>query len=423
MKIAVTQPVLIESLKKGGLAALSTYAQADNLAANLLRHCVRIDITDKFTVSSVNNVIASQFQVALGKEHGVICEDQGSLVIPAKELLDWANAQGKDSTLNITIEPLEHAQMISLAGDDDGQDELAIRKVADVNLVARDKKKRGSKWALDGYDKDSVEVQTFLDNTEKTFTLSIDALKDIFTNTTFCALNPHSEHILDNLALQVYKDGVYAMATDMKRCAIYSLPNINKDKIPEKFLVSINVLETALKELEADINVELLCSPENGQLFMRQPKFDIRLTCPDEKTVGAYPPIEILLGYQCSDLAMIDANSFTRALKNASLVNKFTALFHFNKDEKSLTVRARSENGIYKPSVSAMELEEVHTDGRAVWALSHLKEAVRHLGSQSIQLLAPEDFSILVVRDSENEFLTYYAITIRSSKQYEQKDE
>ena len=155
MKLAIDQKVLIRALERGAMSALSDGAQADTSSFHRLIQAVKIT-SDKgtLTVESGTNLLATQYTIEAKKENGIEVKEDGSVLVPAKELYTWATKQNKAKII-LALSKLKVPEILK-AGDADtdygSSQAMSIKKVGSLKLTSRDDSKTGNKWNLDCYD-------------------------------------------------------------------------------------------------------------------------------------------------------------------------------------------------------------------------------------------------------------------------------
>ena len=156
MKFGVSQEVFKGALDIGALAAVSDTAQVDDETIALLIKSVNITADKELVIKSGHNLLATKYSIEADKKKGVSVTTPGSVLVPAKELIKWVSAQGKNSNIVVELKQDKTPTTIDVQSEKSG-DEVAkftIKKIGTVKLISEDSAGTIGKWELDCYDPD-----------------------------------------------------------------------------------------------------------------------------------------------------------------------------------------------------------------------------------------------------------------------------
>jgi len=419
MKLAIKQNVLLKALDKGTVGALTDEAQADTSNMNLIIQSIRLTATtEEVSVESSTNLIAVKHTLPVSKEDGIVVQEEGCILVPAKELYNWVKGQADDASINMTLSKLSSPELISTIDEDDGS--LAIKKIGTLKIVSKSGEKAGgNKWELDCYDSDQRDPVNFTDKNLKCFDIEPKMLETGIKTIKFATADRDYEHVLTSVSIQSYKKNIYFCTTDTKRCALYKLDGVTDIGYEKPVLVPANLLDMVVKIADAENLISIHYNPDIDRVFVSQDGLEVRLVCVAKEKLKKFPGIQMLLEKPYTPLADVPKNVFQKMLISASLVNKSSALFTFKADKEAIIVKAISEDGKYKPNTSqyAVDMQaDLKEDLSKVWGVAHLSDVVKATKGNNIKLLIPENEKSLKVVDEENENFLYFAMTINNPK-------
>jgi DNA polymerase III sliding clamp (beta) subunit (PCNA family) len=429
MKLCVKQDVLLESLNKGAVAALSDEAQQDTSTLSLLIKSVKITADKDFVIESGTNLMAVKYSVPAKEEDGILVKEPGCVVIPAKEFVNWVKAQGNESSLKIELQKLPVPEVVSTVSDSEGdeKDKTTIKKIGVVKLSSAKKgaSKTAGKWELACYDPEEVTTVNYDAKSDKQFEIRGAQLGEALSNVAFAALDKDWEKVLDSVSIQVYNKSLYFGTTDMMRCALYKIP---KDEVIEiqserALLIPKLLLEQVSKIIGKDEKVSFSYSEEAGRVFVSQPKLKMRLASTEKNLIEKFPNIKVLLEKEYSGLAELKKGCFNELLVNAAIVNSSSALLKFSKEDNSIIIKAVSEDGKYSPAVKKADNVGVSKDARVIWGVNHLIEGLKVIKSDDIVLQIPKNLKSVKVTGKDNDNFTYFCMIVENSKYNEDEKE
>jgi len=418
MKVSVSQEKLLTALGKGGLAALSATAQSETSNMAPIIKSVKIDVKETaITIESVTNLVISKVTIPVEVDGGIEVSEEGSVMVPAKELTSWVQIQGKGSTILMALKKLKTPEKIALDGDDE-EESFSISKIGMLKLASKDENKTIGKWELDCYDTDQGTTVDFDSSQkgEKLFDIQAEQFQVALGKVKFATLDKDYQHIMDSVSIQSNNGDIYFAATDTKRCALYkptTVENVDSDK---PTLISVALLEPVLKILDKDLKTELYYDSEKCKVYISQENIEVRIACPDESSIAKFPKVVLLLDKPYAELGTINRNALSKILKSSSMINKRSALFDFNKDKGQIIVTTISEDGSYKPNVSSAPVQELDKDCKSVWGVTHLLESLKTMKSEDIQFFIPDNMRTMKILGLDDPNFIYFIMAIDNPK-------
>ena len=425
MKVKIKQSVLIDALNKGAVAALSDEAQGDTSNMSLLIKSIKITASKKLIIESSTSMVGVKYTLEASKDDGIVIEDPGCVLIPAKEFVGWVKAQHESATIGMSLSELATPEIInpleSLDSSDnsDNDEDMTIKKIGSVKLVAKDLSKTGTRWELDCYDPSQRKMVNFNEKSDKYFDIEAKQLADGLNKITFSALDKDYLHVLDSISIQTYNNGLYFATTDMKRCALYKIPDSSVSNLDLKnpLLIPVSLLELTSKISKEDHTLSFHYNESLERVFVSQPNLEIRLGCAEKENVKKFPVVKKLFSKDYTLLTEIPKDTLNRSLINASLVNSSSALFDFTNGKlKQLVVKAISDQSKYKPSVSSSPVESLSQETKAIWGVTHLLEVLQKMKSKNIQLYIPDNNSSVKISGEDDQNFSYFAMVIENPK-------
>jgi len=326
MKFTVTQEVFKKALEIGALAATSDTAQLDDESIELLIRSVKISVDETLLVQSGHNLLATKYSLEAEKKTGISVTEKGSILVPAKELLKWVNAQGKNSTINVELEESPSPTTIDIQSEQDGEEvaKFSIKKIGTVKLISQDTSKTVGKWELDCYDPEQAIQISFDDNDkgEHLFDIQAQKLTHALSKVSCATLDSDYNHIKDSVSIQNHNGEIFFATTDTKRCALYKGTNIDNIDSEKNALVPMRLLTLASKVLEVEGRTSLYYNEDGCKVYLSQKNVDVRITCPDKDTVAKFEDISKLLDKKYVDAGEIEKSQFMKMLTSSALVNK-----------------------------------------------------------------------------------------------------
>jgi len=422
MKLGIRQKVLMDALNKGAVAAISEDAQGDTSNLALLMKSIKVTIDEKkFTVESNTDLMAVKYSVPVGKDDGIVVKEGGCVLLPAKEIIDWAKVQGEESTINISLNKLANPEVINTLEDigvTDGADKFMVKKIGSVKLSSKDLTKTSGRWELDCYDPEQVKSINFGGKSDKCFTIQGKQLGEALGSVSCASVPKDYEHVLDSVSLQTYKENLYLATTDTQRCALYKVPSDQASDIQSKqpLLIPFVLLDQVAKIINKEESLSFSYNSESEKVFITQKNLKVRLASTERANIEKFPNIEMLLEKDYQKLTTIPKSSINKVLVSAAIVNNSSALFSFKKDSETMTVKAISEDNKYKPNVSQCGSPDAFKDFQIVWGVTHLIEGLKAIKSDEVELHVPKNMQSLKILGKGDDSFSYFAMVIDNPK-------
>jgi len=418
MKLTIKQNVLAKAISQGAVSAISDAAQLDTSNLSAIIQSVKITVDKQFVVESSTNLMAVKYAIDATEENGIDVKETGCVLIPAKEFSDWVKVQGDESAISMVFSKLAVPEIINPMddlGSGKDTDKFSIKKIGSMKFVSKDSTKTSGKWELDCYDPTPVKSINFSKKGNKHFEIKTEDLVTSLGKVKFAALDRDVDHVLDHISIQTYEDNLYFASTDTKRCALYQVPIVGKVENQDPLLVPAKLLDQVCKISSKDNIISLSYNEEIGRIFLSQPNLDIRIVSAEKDNISKFPSITMLLPKPYKELANISKGALYKILISAALVNRSTALFNFKKDDNDVSIKAISEEGKYKPSISKAKANKITSDIQGVWGVTHLIEVIKTIKDDMITLHIPSNKKSLKITSSNDGNFQYYAMAINSS--------
>lgn len=419
MKVVIKQSVLLKSLEKAAVAALSDEAQTDTTNLSALIKSVKIKVDEKYSVESSTNILSTKFEIPATEDNGIGIEEKGEILIQAKELYDWVKIQGPDSNISIKLNKLSTPEMITTADNaDDASDQYSIKKIGNVVITAKDSTKSSSKWELDCYDPQHLPVIDYSKNGKRIFDIYAEKLTNALNKISFASTSKDYQHILDSVSIQVFEKNIYFATTDTKRCALIKVEDATKIETEDPILISVALMNQVAKISEKTNNLSFYYNEDENRIFIEQDGLNIRIASCEKNSISKFPPIIKLLNKKYAAITTIPKGTLNKMLVSSALVNKSSALFEFKASDNTLSVKAISEDSKYKPSITKAKLDSVTSDVTSIWGVSHLMDVLKVIKSDKVIMSIPDNQnSVQITGDqTEDKGFIYFAMVINNAK-------
>jgi len=421
MKVGIRQKVLLETLEKGAVAATSVDAQADTSTLSLLIKSIKITVDKHFTVESNTDLLAVKYGVLINDDNGIEVKEPGSVIVPAKEFIDWVKLQGEDTTISMVLQKLQTPEVINTLEDMGAEDsekydkgKFSVKKIGVLKMSSKNTSKILTKWEVDCLDPEDKPSVNFAEKSDKIFEMPGQQLLDCLDNVKFAVLDKDPNHVLDSISMQIHDKDLYFAATDMQHCAIYKCPETAEIHTKKPLLVSAMLLDSAMKIIDKDDKVGFSYSEEKDKVFINQTNLRIRVVCTEKKKISTFPGLDVLLNKSYKTLTECSKDAMMGLLCNASFVNSNSALFIFIKDNGTLTVKAMSEDAKLKPNIRQCPVGNVSKDAKAIWGVSHLISALKAIKASDIQLHLPDNMGSLKITSKDNANFHYFTMAVEN---------
>ena len=409
MKVGIRQKVLVAAMEKGALASISELAQTDSSNMALIIKSVKMTATDKlFTIESATSLVSVRYDIPVSGKDDIVVKEAGSIVVPAKELLNWVKVQGKDSTINMALQKFEIPEIINtLDGvSDEDSKKFSIKKIGNVKLSSKNDSKTNGKWELDCYDPEQIVSVNYGHKAKKNFEINGGQLIDGFNKTLFIAPVTDNKKHITGASMQILEKELYIVTTDSLRIAVYQIPkqHVSNIESTDAILIPAVLLGQVSKIIDKEETVSFFSSEDMDKVYLIQSNLKIRLVSFEKQISSAFPSVTKLLDKKYEELTSLPRSLFNELLINAAVVNSSSALFSFSKENKTLTVKAISEANKYKPNSKDVTLDSVSKDAKVVWGVTHLLEGLKVMKDENVQINLPDNSKSMkfVGKGSEN---------------------
>lgn len=431
MKVTMSQSTLLESLKRGALAALSDEAQTDTSTLSMLIKSVKIGVEmEEITFESATALIASKYVLPVTDKISI--KETGKIMIPAKELFDWVNRQG-ECMIGLRFKALDVPSTIGAVGEADVKTKAAISKTGSVEMVSMDSSKTGSKWSLDSYDYQQIPWINYDFSSDPLFILPLEQLTESIKGIGFTVLPSCEDHVFDSFSFQHKNKEMYMVTCDLARCAIWNIPNADKINMAEaitseqiekkgmkgawesNLLVPSKFLTEICKLSSGNVPISFHRDAKANKIYVSQPGFEVRMATADQSKVEKFPPLDLFLTKKYHDLCKVPKDILLNRLNTVSMVNKNAILFSFGNEQ--LMLQAISESG-HAPCKANLKVNELDGTLKRVWNVKHFIDVLKAISDEMVQILVPDDNdkdSIKFISTSKPNG-TYFAMAIEKSK-------
>jgi len=422
MKIGIGQEALKEAISKGAIAALSEDAQEDTSTMRRVVQSVKITADKQITIESSTTMLAVKYTIPASEDKGVVVKEAGSILVPAKELLQWISLQSKDSSISITLQKLETPEIINMLDGETGETEDApgfvLKKIGTVKLVSKTTSKSNKKWELDCYDPEDLSGIVFNQKSEKCFDIQGSQLPEAITNVSFAAQKKDYEHVLDSISIQNHKDAIYFVTTDQLRVALYMVPKdtISDIQSTKSLLIPSVLLDQAAKIINKEKKVTFSYSEELEKVSICQDNLKIRVVSTEKEHIKKFPSIKFLVDKEYCELAEIGKKVMNDLLVNAALVNGSFATLAFSKADGTLTITATSADNKYKPSVGQAPVASVSKDAELSQGVTHIIEGLKILKSDIIRIGVASNQRSIKIIGKDNDHFSYFCQAVSDEK-------
>ncbi len=415
MKVVVQQETLIKLLAKGALAAISDEAQGDSTSLAPLIQSVKITVDDKnMTVESAVKTLVSKFSVPATLENGIDVKETGEVVVLAKDLKAWVESQSA-CKIGMQLTKLDVPETVSVGNEDAEKTNVeSVKKIGTFKVSSKDNAKTGSKWALDAYDPSQLPQVRSGNDPQSMLVFQQKAFKNVVDSLSSSAAKNDFNHVLDCLVIQKTPDGIYAGATDTKRCTIYRVDKIAStiggffSADGEKVLIPIKTLNAVIKATEESDDVELAYDSERHSVILSQGDFVTKIALPEKGVYSKFPSLEKLVKKEYDVLCTMPKNVIVGRLVTASLVNAESALFNFKGDELKIFVSSDSGKA---PSTSSCSVSGLKDAYRVVWGVQHFLDIAKTIKDKDIAIGVPKDNGTYRIASQEDANLVFFAMT------------
>jgi len=412
MKIEIRRDDLLAALNKGGVAALSEYAQSDTTNVGLYLKAVKI-VVNKTSVSfeSANELMCAKYVLAI-KDDNVKVSEEGSSMVPAKELIEWVKIQSSDALITMALKKHDKPEIVGSVDSDDG-----IRKLGNLHLLSKSKQV-GVKWSLDSFDPSTSKSPDYSQNGEKVFTVNSASFLQGLSKVLPLGegKSDDKDNIFCNILVREYNKKLYLMATNQHQCGIYNVDDkqVTNLKAGFRFLIPTVLLNASIKTMDEAGEISAHYNDATKKVFLSQNGLDMRFGVSEK--IDKFSPMERILAIKFKDAATIAKDDFVKVLTNASMVNLSAVLFNFSTGKNLLEIMAVSEN---KPMVTVKTNVVAKMDFKVLWGSQELLKVLKIFESKELEIKVPENhFKSMLVAGKEDSNFTYFSLAYDMSDNY-----
>jgi len=422
MKMSIKQDVLINALDRGAMAALSEEAQADMSVISLILKSVTIKTDGKdLVIESATKNLSSKYSIPVSKENGIEIKENGEIIVPAKELYDWAKRQ-QNSVLAIVLSKLDTPEIVNPLTSE-ASSTKGIKKLGTVKIMSKDDTKTGTKWSLDCYVPEQLGPSKIELPKNKKFSISSAQLKEGFAAIDFSAMPNHYEHVYDAISFQSYKkdtekeNSLYMVTFDTRRIATFK--TIAKDNnldinimIPHKILGTIS-------KLADDSDISFYHDAATNKIFLQQENNGIQLlfkiATTDIEKAKKFVPIALIEGYKYKKIANVSRTGLINRLSTSSMVNNEHNLISMETDK--MTIYSASAIG-KSPVTCVLPIKDLSKDYKVVSSPIHITDIMKALKDDYVDIMVKEveDMNKSFKFTSKDENIAYFLINTDVSK-------
>ena len=375
MDFGIKQSVFLKAIQKGASAALSDEASSDIGFTATLSQSILIVVNENFSIHSSTHLMSVKRSLVAEESNGIKVDKHGSILVNAKDILQWVSAQNSSAVIRITLEKLEEPEQ--LADSDDG-----LKKIGTLKLSAEDKNKIISSWEIDGHDPDAFKETDFEKDTKHKFDIQCEELTDSFKRVSYvCEKDFDNQY--NNVAFQVFDDALHLMTMSNKRMSTFK---VGQAAIVDKFsviLINNKILEKIIKISDKGNNLEFHLA-DNGKMIVRQAGLDVRVVIPDEATHQGFYTLEHISKFPFEELTEIGKDTFNTLSCNVAILNKTSAIFNFDAEKNELTVKSVSTK--HRPTTCKAELDTISKSQVSQWNPDHIKQGMKPVKSETLHL-------------------------------------
>jgi hypothetical protein len=414
MKFTIPQKLLSHALKKGTMGSLIENTQLDNESFNLIHGSSKLKVEKNKLIISSYGFLSSYYEI---EDNDIKILEEGVVLVPALDLLKWADQQ-KDSEISINYKPLDVPEIIQTGDIEEGDAGHGIKKIGNLLLVSKNKKRSTSKWSLSCFDCSHKKDFDFSSLPEKLFDSNLTSLANAVSSVIGSSLAKDYQGIYDSISVQYINSDLYFGCTDMSKCSIYKIDseNLNTKILQEnKILLNGKVISNILKNLDPTSEISLYYKVENsvGKLYIIQSNFKIAISTIEVSNFDKFPDLSILLKKKYVNLCDVEKQSLVSKLNVSKIVNPESALFTFGNGK--LEVYVASEQGA-SPQKSDVFLEKTYINEpkKIVLCINHLIDFCKTVKDDVMTLKIPEGENInsIQVQSNDDKSLIFYQMTI-----------
>jgi len=357
MKVVVTQSVLINALKRGGVAAVSPEGQAEEFRTKIpTRRCVRI-LADKKAISieSTTEGVASKSEMPVSDQ--VAVEQEGGACVPAKELTSLCSKLFPDHKVSIELIP---------SGKPKVNDTVAVK--------ALDGSECQVQAEFEAFPVEDFEAAKYADEPVAIKT-KVEAVKKHCGAIEFASNPADYQNLHNNLAIEESDGVVYFVGTNGKRVAVV---DVKKDDFGsgslngELLLIDAVTCGSILGTLPPDAELLMVREPDGQHIVLKCLDSWFRVAMVDEVRKAKFPKYKKAMTTPVKVEVVLNRKDLDLALAVVMEANKGRGKYEVKTGKDHVVVRGKGVTAL-KEVQAKVKCDSVVSEG--------LQDGVIHLNS------------------------------------------
>ena len=375
MKLTIKKEILLDAINKVS-KAISTKNLIPVLAG------IKFELNKKkLVLTASDNDITIQTTIDCNNEDEVKVEEEGSIIIQGKYILDIVRKL-PDKYINIEV-----------------IDELKI-------LIYTE----NSEFNLNGISESEYPTIT-LEESKKKIDVNANVFKDLVNQTAFAASNEETKPVLTGLNFNIIGDILECNSTDSYRLArkVIKLDKPSEDNY-NIVIPSHNIVE--FSRLIGDDEDEVVEVP----IFSNKVLFKYKTLLFQSRLInGTYPNTSNLLPNEANLIITADLNEFYSVIDRASILtsDKEKNIVTLETDGNTLLLKSSSLE-IGKVEEKMQVKKSVNDDIRVSFSARYMMDALKSFDSQTVEIHYVGEVKPIIVKTSEDDTLTQLVLPIRT---------
>ena len=335
----------------------------------------------KLVLTASDNDITIQTTIDCNNEDEVKVEEEGSIIIQGKYILDIVRKL-PDKYINIEV-----------------IDELKI-------LIYTE----NSEFNLNGISESEYPTIT-LEESKKKIDVNANVFKDLVNQTAFAASNEETKPVLTGLNFNIIGDILECNSTDSYRLArkVIKLDKPSEDNY-NIVIPSHNIVE--FSRLIGDDEDEVV----EVHIFSNKVLFKYKTLLFQSRLInGTYPNTSNLLPNEANLIITADLNEFYSVIDRASILtsDKEKNIVTLETDGNTLLLKSSSLE-IGKVEEKMQVKKSVNDDIRVSFSARYMMDALKSFDSQTVEIHYVGEVKPIIVKTSEDDTLTQLVLPIRT---------
>lgn len=375
MKLTIKKEILLDDINKVS-KAISTKNLIPVLAG------IKFELNKKkLVLTASDNDITIQTTIDCNNEDEVKVEEEGSIIIQGKYILDIVRKL-PDKYINIEV-----------------IDELKI-------LIYTE----NSEFNLNGISESEYPTIT-LEESKKKIDVNANVFKDLVNQTAFAASNEETKPVLTGLNFNIIGDILECNSTDSYRLArkVIKLDKPSEDNY-NIVIPSHNIVE--FSRLIGDDEDEVV----EVHIFSNKVLFKYKTLLFQSRLInGTYPNTSNLLPNEANLIITADLNEFYSVIDRASILtsDKEKNIVTLETDGNTLLLKSSSLE-IGKVEEKMQVKKSVNDDIRVSFSARYMMDALKSFDSQTVEIHYVGEVKPIIVKTSEDDTLTQLVLPIRT---------